>query len=221
MPRLRSGMLRVFGVALCVLSACESAAPPVPERASDEAARELLTSVYRPGRGVDAGVVRDIAAAGRKEFVPVLVELLRFERSSDTGIPDALQRLTGERLGNDWSAWVEWLGAHELPPPVGFDAWKADLFATIDRNFRDFLYGGVPTRIRLEEIAWGGVRKDGIPALVNPKFVAARDASYMNTNELVFGLSIGGDARAYPHKILDWHEMANDVVGGVPIALTY
>ena len=215
-------MLRALGLALCVLSACESAAPkPASERASDEAAHELLTDVYRPGRGVDERVVRDIAAAGRTEFVPVLVELLRFEQASGSGIPDALQRLTGERLGADWFAWVEWLGAHELPTPAGFDAWKADLFATIDRNFRDFLYGGVPTRIRLEEIVWGGVRKDGIPALVNPNFVAGRDARYLTGDELVFGLSIGGDARAYPHRIIDWHEMANDVVGGVPIALTY
>ena len=222
MLRLRSAMLRALGVALCVLSACESAAPtPARERASDEATRELLAGVYHLGRGVDERVVRDIAATGRTEFVPVLVELLRFDRSSGSGVPDALERLTGERIGADWSAWVEWLGAHELSTPAGFDAWKADLFATIDSNFRDFLYGGVPTRIRLEEIVWGGVRKDGIPALLNPKFVAARDANYLTNDELVFGVSLGGDARAYPHRILDWHEMANDVVGGVPIALTY
>jgi len=90
-----------------------------------------------------------------------------------------------------------------------------------DSNFRDFLYGGVPTRIRLEEIVWGGVRKDGIPALANPKLIAAGDARYLTEEELVFGVAIAGDARAYPHRILDWHEMANDVVGGVPIALTY
>ena len=39
--------------------------------------------------------------------------------------------------------------------------------------------------------------------------------------ELVFGVEINGDARAYPLRILDWHEMANDVVGGVPVALAY
>ncbi len=37
----------------------------------------------------------------------------------------------------------------------------------------------------------------------------------------MFGVSINGDDRAYPHRILDWHEMADDVVGGVPIALAY
>lgn len=213
-------MLKALGLALCVLSACESVVLE-PARASDEAARGLLTSVYHPGRGVDQQTLREIVVARHTEFVPVLVELLRFERGSGSGLADALERLTGERHGADWSAWVEWLGARELPTPVGFDGWKADLFASIDGNFREFLYGGVPTRIRLEEVVWGGVRKDGIPALVNPKLVTARDASYMTDRELVFGLAINGDARAYPHRILDWHEMANDVVGGVPIALTY
>ena len=222
MFRLRSSLVRVLGLALSVMSACEATAPePSPDRSGDAVARALLSSVYRPNGGVDAQTLRDIVVARRTEFVPVLVELLRFEPAIGSGIPDALQKLTGQRLGADWSAWVEWLGAHELPTPPGFDAWKADLFATIDPNFRDFLYGGVPTRIRLEEIVWGGVRKDGIPALVNPKVVAARDARYLTEGELVFGVAIGDETRAYPHRILDWHEMANDIVGGVPFALTY
>ena len=47
------------------------------------------------------------------------------------------------------------------------------------------------------------------------------DADYITPTELVFGVEINGDARAYPLRILDWHEMANDVVGGVPVALAY
>jgi hypothetical protein len=215
-------LVRVLALSLCVLSACQATAPEsAPDGSSDEVVRELLANVYHPVGGVSERALRDIVAARRTEFVPVLIEVLRFEPGSGSGIPDALERLTGQRLGADWFAWVEWLGANELPTPPGFDAWKADLFATVDSNFRDFLYGGVPTRIRLEEIVWGGVRKDGIPALANPKLIAAGDARYLTEEELVFGVAIAGDARAYPHRILDWHEMANDVVGGVPIALTY
>lgn len=153
--------------------------------------------------------------------MPVLIELLRFRDGSGVAIPEALQKLTGKSFGDDWFAWVEWLGDRDIPAPPGFDAWKADLFAGIDPRFRLFLYAGVPTRIKLEEIVWGGVLKDGIPALVNPAFVDAAEATYLRDAELVFGLSINGDARAYPHRILDWHEMADDVVGGVPIALAY
>ena len=79
----------------------------------------------------------------------------------------------------------------------------------------------MPYRIRLEEIVWGGVQKDGIPALTNPKHLKAEAASYLTPQELVFGVSINNDQRAYPLRILDWHEMFNDVVGGKPITLSY
>jgi hypothetical protein len=161
-------------------------------------------------------LVRD----GRRDLVPALVELLRFEPRSDA-IASALERLTGQPFADDWPAWVAWLVGSDIVPAPGFDGWKADLLASIDPAFRLFLHAGVPTRIRLEEIVWGGVRKDGIPALVDPRFVEARAASYLTDDELVFGVEIAGDARAYPHRILDWHEMADDVVGGVPIALVY
>jgi hypothetical protein len=75
--------------------------------------------------------------------------------------------------------------------------------------------------IRPEEIVWGGVRKDGIPALVNPATVPASRATFLADAETVFGVSIGPESRAYPQRILDWHEMANDVVGGRPLAVSY
>ncbi len=93
--------------------------------------------------------------------------------------------------------------------------------AVIDPEFRRFLYPGVAHEIRLEEILWGGVPKDGIPALTNPAHIAPAEATYLTDDELVFGVEIGGDARAWPLRILDWHEMLNDVVGGVPVTLAY
>ena len=65
------------------------------------------------------------------------------------------------------------------------------------------------------------MRVDGIPALDNPAMLAADKAHYLGPMDPVFGIVINGDARAYPLRILDWHEMANDVVGGVPISLAY
>ena len=79
----------------------------------------------------------------------------------------------------------------------------------------------MPHEIRLEEIVWGGVVKDGIPALNYPKFIDADDADYLDDDDQVFGVAINGDVRAYPYRIMDWHEMANDVVGGIPVALAY
>ena len=68
--------------------------------------------------------------------------------------------------------------------------------------------------IRLDEIVWGGVRQDGIPPLRNPTMLAADDIGYLEDDHIVFGISVNGDARAYPKRILAWHEMFVDVVGG-------
>jgi hypothetical protein len=74
--------------------------------------------------------------------------------------------------------------------------------------------------VPLEEIISGGVPKDGIPAIDDPAFTPVAEAD-LTDNEPVIGLSIDGDARAYPLRILIWHEIVNDVVGGVPVAVTY
>ncbi len=76
-------------------------------------------------------------------------------------------------------------------------------------------------KIRLEEITWGGVAVDGIPSLDHPKLIAAAAADYLRGDDLVFGVEIDGDARAYPLRIMGWHEMFNEVIGGVPVALAY
>src|SRR5262249_16913321 len=62
---------------------------------------------------------------------------------------------------------------------------------------------------------------DGIPALDNPRMIAADAAAYLNSDDPVFGIEINGDARAYPLRIANWHEMVNDIVGGVPVSLAY
>lgn len=71
------------------------------------------------------------------------------------------------------------------------------------------------------EILSGGPPKDGIPALLDPKFVAADQANYLNQDDQVIGVDIGGVARAYPIKILNWHEAVNDTVGGQPLVATF
>ena len=133
-----------------------------------------------------------------------------------------LEEISGERLGPQYRYWVEYIGGHEdVRPKEGYRAWKAALFSRIDPTFGRFLHPEQPIRIRPEEIVWGGVRKDGIPALRNPKTIQAADATFLEEGETVFGIELGGKSRAYPQRILDWHEMANDIVGGEPFALSY
>ncbi len=78
------------------------------------------------------------------------------------------------------------------------------------------------TAIDLDEIITDGPRRDTIPPIHQPRFVAAGDAPPdMGALEPVISLEINGDARAYPLRILLWHEIVNDVVGGVPVLVSY
>ena len=75
--------------------------------------------------------------------------------------------------------------------------------------------------IDFDEIMSGGPPKDGIPSIDNPKFVSVASVDNLAPTEPVIGLVVRGEARAYPLRILTWHEIVNDVVGGKPITVTY
>lgn len=77
------------------------------------------------------------------------------------------------------------------------------------------------SNIDLSEVRNGGPPRDGIPPIDNPKFVAVSEATDLVEREPVIGLEIKGDARAYPLRVMTWHEIVNDRVGGVPVAITY
>jgi len=72
-----------------------------------------------------------------------------------------------------------------------------------------------------QEILSGGPPKDGIPAILKPKMVDPGKAAYLEDSDTVIAVKIGGEARAYPVKVLNWHEVVNDTIGGVPIAVTF
>jgi hypothetical protein len=72
-----------------------------------------------------------------------------------------------------------------------------------------------------DQILSGGPPKDGIPAILNPKFVPPEQAAFLKENDQVIGFVANGTAKAYPIKILNWHEVVNDSVNGIAIAVTF
>ena len=100
---------------------------------------------------------------------------------------------------------------------VASAAWGQSLRGFAMHNGFDLTYSLVPR----EEILSGGPPKDGIPALTNPRLLKAEAAGYLFDDDLVVGVVFNKEARAYPLRILVWHENVNDVVGGLPIAVTY
>ena len=182
---------------------------------------QLIGQTFSNSPGDRQQALTRLQARGKTDVVAALIQALRFFRD-DGAIGSTLEALTGADHGADWHAWMLWQETHpEIEPFEDFDVFKADIMALLDPRFRLFLRPGIKHEIRLEEIVWGGVAKDGIPALVDPTHLDPGQADYLQDDELVFGVRINGDASAYPLRILDWHEMFNDVVGGVPVALAY
>ena len=223
----------------------ESTATPEPtSTANDDGGRQVNTSTPLPDlpddptalmRATLSRAIPDIAekmiASENLSYIPVLLEFMRFQTGGEPLIlmssylnrllegPDVVL-IDPQRV--DWQWWIEFLGQNpQIQPPEGYDAWKGELYSIIDPGLGGFLFDGVKTNIRLEEIVWGGVSKDGIPDLQNPPAIAGSQADYLEPNDRVFGVTINGESKAYPLRILNLHEMANDVVGGVPFALAY
>lgn len=211
----------VAGIALgCAVGPGVASAMPLSDQAVAGLSREVL---FGTSRQTDAAL-RLLAARKNPDVIPTLIQALRLRRR-DPLILGALSGLAGAPI-KGWRAAMLWQEAHpEIVPHPSFRALKVEVLETLDPRFLRFLGGDKSRRenlkIRLEEIVWGGVKVDGIPSLDNPKLIAAGDASYLRDTDLVFGVEINGDARAYPLRIMGWHEMFNDTIGGVPVALAY
>ncbi|MBN4051983.1 DUF3179 domain-containing protein [Cytophagaceae bacterium AH-315-L13] len=72
-----------------------------------------------------------------------------------------------------------------------------------------------------DEVYDGGPGKDGIPSIDSPEFVSFDAIDYLEDDDLVLGIKSGNTIRAYPHPILDWHEIINDDVNGIKLSVTY
>ena len=71
------------------------------------------------------------------------------------------------------------------------------------------------------EILSGGPPKDGIPAILEPKFLKPNEAAFLKSSDHIIGVKIGDVAKAYPIRILNWHEVVNDTINGVPVVVTF
>lgn len=213
----------LFAPPLAALGAALATTAETPD-----AATELLEDLL-PSSGLAKfnAALRQVRRDKDRRFVAPLTDLVRFVRPTEQlAIIETLKKLVGDQVDlgdNLWGNLILWNGKNaEVHPPPGYIPWKGKLLGeVVDTRFELFLTEETQMRIRPQEIVWGGVRVGGIPSLDDPKMIPATSADYLTEEEPVFGVSINGDHRAYPLRILDWHEMTNDVVGGQPVALAY
>jgi len=205
---------------LVVLFGSASSTFVVAKEEQDKAVFEYAIDLY--GATDVRTAARDwMLQRGKEDVVPALARSLRYFPEDASQTLHVLKELSQQDLGKRWFDWFVWLEANPTDSFAKNEIFISRIFSRVDSNFEIFFYPDIERRIRLDEITWGGVRKDGIPALTEPKLISAEEATYLADKDLVFGIAINGDIRAYPYGIMDWHEMLNDTVGGVPVSLAY
>jgi len=195
----------------------------IDKLSNDQIAR-LSLQMFSVQGSAKTRIVEQLAALNDKSLIPTFVLAMRWT-GSDRRVSKALQQLTGEELTN-WHDAYAWQERHpEIIPHATYRDLKLWFLGNTDGRFLTLFDPPHGTRenmrIRLEEIVWGGALYDDIPSLDHATMIPADEADYLLDQDLVFGIEINGDVRAYPLRILGWHEMVNDVIGGVPVALAY
>ena len=213
---------RIFAVVVCfvvVLGRAEAQEAEAPRDEFDV----VKTAEALMSRSGTSEALSDFEAAWKPSFVPMLVDALRVVGLGPQGdkIATTLNRRTGQRFGIDVSAWFDWIWKQKIVPHPRYADVKSTLYGRIDPRFARYFDSARTTRIRLDEVRWGGVVQDGIPPLRNPAMLSVGKAKYLADTDVVFGIEINGDVRAYPKRILAWHEMFTDKVGGVHVTGVY
>ncbi len=227
----RARLLLPLSVVALVLAACASGeqtgtidAPAASSPLGEEVETQLQLLLDDPA-DADAVDFGALARAGDPRSAWPLVDLLRFQRADEASageIVDALAALTGHELEVDDVAWVAYtdvLLAADVPAPPGYVELKQAIYLERDETWAPFFDPDADLDWR--EVAWGGVFRDEMQALVDPPVVEAEQADHLDADDTVFGVIVSGEARAYPRRFLEVHEMANDTLGDRRVAFSY
>lgn len=201
--------------------------PKAPEDSGTAAAKVPQLSWFSDLRSNDphvvTGALKQIEANWHTGSPIMLLETVRaWKGQGPSGlILAALCRNTGESFGTEVDSWHSWLWAQDFELHPEYAQFKADLYAMVDPRFMEYFDIERSATVRLDEICWGGVTQDSIPLLDHPAVVTGDAADWLSDEHVVFGIELNGQARCYPRRILAWHEMVRDNVGGQEINGVY
>ena len=200
-----------------------AAAPVLQSQSPGEPDLGVFFGLLNPNAAEAKAAQKSLEAGWRDSYAILLLEMLRLvvREPARTRLLETLAQRTRQKFGPDLKAWTRWAWSLEYAPHSHYAEFKGMLYANIDGRLKDFFPPGVKSLVRLDEVEWGGVPVNGIPPLVQPVTIAAREAAYLKDSHIVFGVERNGEAKAYPKRILAWHEMALDRVGGVDLTIVY
>lgn len=164
----------------------------------------------------------------------IISDLMRFVTSPQLNaiLATTASDLVGKdmRQQNAWGVLTEHLMAWDIPAPPGYLEVKRTIFTTIIPGWdKIFVEGDIDWRL----VSWGGVLIDNrphdktddlcncIPAADNPEVISAAEANWLKDDDIVFGITVNGQSRAYPRRIMEVREMVNDTLGGRDLGIPY
>ena len=178
--------------------------------------------------------LHEISESGDPRLVWIISDMMRF--ISDPTLHLHLGKTASRLLGKDpqneanWGVVTDHLIAWDIPAPPNYLEVKRAIFTNIVPGWeRIFVEGDIDWR----HVSWGGVLIDDraydttdklcncIPAADNPKVSTAEDAKWLKDEDIVFGIGINGEYRAYPRRIMEVREMVNDTLGGRHLGIPY
>ncbi len=164
----------------------------------------------------------------------IIGDMMRFITSHElnAALTNAAVKLLGIEFPrvNQWGIVTDHLIAWDIPAPPDYLKVKRAIFTTFVPGWEKiFVEGNIDWR----HVSWGGVPIDDrkydttdtlcncIPAADNPKVTSAAEATWLKDDDIVFGIEVNGEYRAYPRQIMEVREMVNDTLGGRDLGIPY
>lgn len=184
---------------------------------------EEFDNLFSPNRQLARDSQRRIVDQWHPGNAVMLMESIRVLRQWKTGMSlfDALRQGTGQEFDNSLDEWYAWQWMQEPDFHPRYADFKAQVYSRLDKRFAEYFSSDRSSIIRLDEIRWGGVKRDGIPPLKDPTLETVDEADWLAETDVVFGVEFNGEAIAWPKRILAWHEMVKMTVGGESICGVY
>ncbi len=179
-----------------------------------------LANTCLPVGPEESELLATIADSGDRRFVAPLIDLLWIELGWERWIIEALTALSGERHTTAYE-WAHWNTSAETPLPAGYVEWKGRLLSLVDHRYPAMLPAAGKLAVRPDQLIWAGTAPEETPPLTAPETVHRLGQRYLEDDDIVFGVFVDGQARAYPERILAWHEVISDELNGRSLLITH